>query len=94
MTKTTITSNSKTMKEKSLYERAKLVQEDFFEIGKSLEFIKLALQNDCEIESSQYNKHLISDMLDGLRGFADNSGDELYLNLGLKEPKEATSGEV
>ena len=94
MTETTITSNSTKIKEKSLYERAKLVQEDFFEIGKSLELIKRALQNDCEIESSQYNKHLISDMIAGLRDFVENSGEELFQNLGLKEPEESTSGGV
>ena len=79
-------------KEKSLYERAKYVQGDIFEIAKSLGFILSAVENEeasNEIKSI-YNQYLVVDMLQGLRSFVNNSGEELFINLGLKEPKEAT----
>ena len=76
-------------KEKNLYDKVKGVQEDFYEIARSLGFIKVALENDGpgEFESS-YNLHLVADMIQGLRGFVENSGKELFLEFGIKEPEE------
>ena len=83
--------------EKSLYENVKAVQEDFYEISNSLEFIKQALDNDDSVDPnirSQYNRHLVSDMIEGLRGLVENSAEELFSNLGIRAPEESTSGEV
>ena len=84
-----------TPRQETIHERIKFVQGNMYDFVNALNFISEAANSAHDVDKlSVYIPDLIRAMIEKLAVYANDRAKELFRDLGIDEPKEATGGEV